>query len=206
MTDIKSAPSGTAGFENVENADSERHSLGTYVSDVLALTKHIEVPIERQLRADESSNYAEAIAIIRDIKSLTAAQRSALEAQLERLGGHPESGFKSAWATLVGAGAAAIGGVRATKVSKYLRDDYTALSLASISYTMLHATALGRGDQTLAALAARHLEALATIVVRISKTMPLVVLQELRDDGEPVSVSAAAISTKLTHEAWQQKT
>jgi ferritin-like metal-binding protein YciE len=191
-------------YESIENSANERHSLQTYVSDLLALVEHIEVPIERQLAIDESANYIDAVAIIRDIKTLAATQRADLAAELERLGGHPASGIKSAWSTLLGAGAAAIGSVRKTKVSKNLRDDYTALGLASISYTMLHATALGLGDQAVAALARRNLEATAGIIVRISKIMPAVVLQELRDDGEAVRVSAAELSTQLTHAAWQK--
>jgi ferritin-like metal-binding protein YciE len=191
-------------YETLENSAGDRHSLQTYVSDLLALVKHIEVPIERQRSIEDSANYTEAIAIISDIKRVTAAQRTALESELERLGGHPAAGIKSAWSTLLGAGAAAIGSVRSTKVSKNLRDDYTALSLASISYTMLHATALGMGDETLAAIARRHLEQTADIIVRISKIMPVVVLQELRDDGEAVRINAADVSAQLTHEAWQR--
>jgi len=184
--------------------DNERHSLQAYVSDLLALIKHIEVPIDRQSSIDDSANYGEALAIVRDIKSVTASQRTALEAELSRLGGSGAEGFKSAWSAFLGAGAAAIGSVRKTKVSKNLRDDYTALGLASVSYTMLHATALGLGDESVAALAQRNLEQITPIIVRISKAIPAVVLQELRDDGESVSVSAADISAQRTHQAWQQ--
>jgi hypothetical protein len=171
---------------------NECHSLQAYVSDLLALTKHIEVPIDRQLRGDDSANYTEALSIISDIKSATATQRVALEAELQRLGGDGA------------AGAAAIGSVRKTKVSKNLRDDYTALGLASISYTMLNATALGLGDESVATLAQRHLETIAQLIIRISKVVPAVVLQELRDDGEAVHVSAADVSAQRTHQAWQQ--
>jgi hypothetical protein len=184
---------------------NECHSLQAYVSDLLALTKHIEVPIDRQLRGDDSANYTEALSIISDIKSATATQRVALEAELQRLGGvGAPRGVKSAGSSLLGAGAAAIGSVRKTKVSKNLRDDYTALGLASISYTMLNATALGLGDESVATLAQRHLETIAQLIIRISKVVPAVVLQELRDDGEAVHVSAADVSAQRTHQAWQQ--
>jgi hypothetical protein len=191
-------------YDSAETGGNERHSLQAYVSDLLALIKHIEVPIDRQLTIDDSANYADAIAIVRDIKNVTATQRAALEAELQRLGGSPAAGFKSAWSAFLGAGAAAVGSVRKTMVSKNLRDDYTALGLASISYTMLHATALGLGDESVAALAQRNLEAITPIIVRISKAIPAVVLQELRDDGESVRVSAAEVSTERTHQAWQQ--
>jgi hypothetical protein len=191
-------------YDSAETGGNERHSLQAYVSDLLALIKHIEVPIDRQLNIEDSANYAAAIAIVRDIKNVTATQRTALEAELQRLGGSGAAGIKSAWSAFLGAGAAAVGSVRKTKVSKNLRDDYTALGLASISYTMLHATALGLGDESVAALAQRNLEAITPIIVRISKAIPAVVLQELRDDGESVRVSAAEVSTERTHQAWQQ--
>jgi ferritin-like metal-binding protein YciE len=209
MSDTSSTPSSATSssslsYDSALVGTDEKHSLQAYVSDLLALMKHIEVPIDRQLKSGDSADYADAIAIMRDIRSTTAAQRMALEAHLERLGGHPATGIKSAWSALLGVGAAAVGSVRKTKVSKNLRDDYTALALASISYTMLHATAMGLGDESTADLAQRHLEQTATLVVRISKTIPVVVLQELRDDGQAVQVSAADVSAKLTHAAWQQ--
>jgi ferritin-like metal-binding protein YciE len=204
MSDTTNTTNATVTYDSAKPGGDEQHSLQTYVSDLLALIKHIDAPVEGQLNSEESANYGEAIAIIRDIKSVTDTQQTALEAQLQSLGGHPAAGIKSAWSSLLGAGAAAIGSVRKTKVSKYLRDDYTALGLAAISYTMLHATALGLGDASTAALAQRHLEQITPIIVRISKVIPSVVLQELRDDGQQVSVNAAQITAQTTHQAWQQ--
>jgi len=203
MSDTTSTTASDQRHETFENDGRDRHSLQAYVSDLIALVKHIEVPVERQLRLEESANYADATAIMRDIASVTAAQRVALEAELERLGGHGATGIKSAWSAMLGVGAAAVGSVRSTKVSKSLRDDYTALSLASISYTMLNATALGFGDEALAALAARHLEGCAALIIRISTAIPAIVLAELRDDGEAVVVSAAEASARDTHAAWR---
>ncbi len=195
----------TTNTDPATSDQNDRHSLQTYVSDLLALIQHIGVPIDRQLQMDDTTNYAEAVTIIRDIKTVTTTQAAALEEMLATLGGHGASGIKSAWSSLLGAGAAAINSVRKTKVSKSLRDDYTALGLTSISYTMLHATALGLGNNAVAALAQRHLEAITPIIMRISTAIPAVVLQELRDDGENVSVSAAEVSAQTTHQAWQQR-
>jgi hypothetical protein len=202
MNDTNTTTNETLRYDSDETR-SEPHSLQTYVSDLLALVKHIEVPIDRQLNTSDAAQYADALEIIRDIKSVMGLQRTALEMELARLGGHGAAGIKSAWSAFLGAGAAAINSVRTTNVSKSLRDDYTALSLASISYTMLHATALGLGETTTAELAQRSLEAIAPLIIRISKSISTVVLQELRDEGEAVQVSAADISAKLTHQAWQ---
>ena len=202
MNDTNTTANQTLRYDSNETGN-ERHSLQTYVSDLLALVKHIEVPIDRQLNTPDAAQYTGALAIIKDIKSAMGLQRTALEMELARLGGHDAAAIKSAWSALLGVGAAAVNSVRTTKVSKSLRDDYTALGLASISYTMLHATALGLGETTTAELAQRSLEAVTPLIIRISKTIPTVVLQELQDDGEAVQVSAAEISAKMTHQAWQ---
>jgi ferritin-like metal-binding protein YciE len=187
------------------NDHDERHTVATYLSDMLALEQHISAPIDSQLGSADHREYADAIRIIQSIKSVTTSHVTALEAQLKAAGGSGAHPMKSAWAQLLGGGAAAINNVRKTKVSKSLRDDYTALGLAAISYTMLHATAAGLGDGSTAALAKRHLEDIAPIIVEISKTIPAVVLQELADDGEKVSITAAQLTEDATGEAWSGK-
>ena len=67
---------------------------------------------------------------------------------------------------------------------------------------MLHATAAGLGDGSTAALAKRHLDDFAPIIVEISKTIPAVVLQELSDDGEKVAITAAQLTEDASNEAW----
>jgi len=193
---------------NVTNPDQsgdDRHTVATYLSDMLALERHIAQPIESQLKSQDHQSYGEAIRIVQRIKTCTDSHIAALEAQVAAVGGHAGSPIKSAFSALLGGGAAVINQVRKTKVSKSLRDDYTALSLSTISYTMLHATALGLGDTATAQLAKRHLDDYAPIVVEISRTMPTVVLQELKDDGENVRVSAAQLSAQQTGESWSAK-
>ena len=180
----------------------DRHTISTYVGDMLALERHIAAPIDAQLDSPDHNAYPEAMRIVAQIKSVTENHIAALDAQLKTLGGDPVGGVKSAWASLLGGGAAALNTVRKTKVSKSLRDDYTALGLAAISYTMLHATSLGLGDQTTAALAKRHLDDIAPLIIDISKSIGVVVLQELREDGENVSMTAAQYSEAMTSESW----
>ncbi len=190
---------------NVTNTDQDgddRHVVATYLSDMLALERHIAQPVESQLKSGDHQSYADAIRIIGRIKTSTDNHITALEAQVKAVGGHAGSPVKSAWSALLGGGAAAINQVRKTKVSKSLRDDYTALGLSAISYTMLHATAMGLGDTATAQLAKRHLDDITPIIVDISKAMPTVVLQELREDGENVQVSAAQITEQQTGESW----
>jgi ferritin-like metal-binding protein YciE len=188
--------------DDSDRAGDERHTIATYLGDMLALERHIAGPIASQLNSQDHREYADAIALIERIRAITENHIAALDARLNEVGGSAGSGLKSAWSQVLGGGAAALNQVRKTKVSKSLRDDYTALGLAAISYTMLHATAQGLGDERSAALAKRHLADITPVIVAISRQIAGVVLAELRDDGENVVVSAAHITQEETQETW----
>lgn len=189
---------------NIDSTDQgdDKHTIATYLSDLLALEKHILAPVQTQVKSEAHQEYPEAANIIQQIKTVTDSHIAALEARLEAVGGHPASGIKSAWSQLIGGGAAAINTARKTKVSKSLRDDYTALGLSSISYTMFHATALGLGDATSAQLAKRHLDDVTPLIVAISEAIPAIVLAELKEDGENVQVSAAELTQQASKDSW----
>jgi ferritin-like metal-binding protein YciE len=189
-------------YDSTEPTGDQKHTLATYVSDMLALERHISQPVEHQQHASETANYATASSLINRIASISKSHITALEARLEELGGNANHPLKAAWASLLGAGASAVGGSRKTKVSKYLRDDHTALSLASIGYTMLYTTAVGLGDTTTAALAKAHLGDIAPLIIEISDGVPTVVLQELRDDGETVRPDAAETVKRELDAVW----
>jgi ferritin-like metal-binding protein YciE len=189
----------------LDGGEADRHTVATYLSDMLALERHIAAPIESQLNSEDHQAFSDAFAIIARIQQCAADHIEDLDAQLEAAGGDPGSGIKSAWSQFLGAGASALNQARKTKVSKSLRDDSTALALAAISYTMLHATASGLGDFATASLAKRHLDDYAPIVVDISKVMPSVVLSELSQDGVDVVVSAADLTREATSDSWNSK-
>ncbi len=205
MSDLGTNLDRSVRYDSTSGAGDERHSIQTYVSDMLALERHIAQPLKRQLEMAETANYAAARSIVTEMHGLCGAHAVALEQCLADLGGHEASGIKSAWSSLLGVGAAAIDSVRKTKVSKNLRDDYTALNLAAISYTMLHATAVGLGDTGVAALAQRHLADYARAVMQIVQIIPDVVLAELRDDGETVLTGAAALVREQTNDVWKSQ-
>ncbi len=185
--------------------DNEKHSLQTYVSDLLALEQHIGKPLDGQLASDATKQYAQALTVIQSIKTQNDAHQAALQQCLTSLGGHPASPIKSAWSSLLGGAAAAIGASRKTKVTKWLRDDYTALSLATMSYTLLHATAVGLGDTATASVAKQGLADYARAVMQINQVVPEVVLGELREDGETVQTGAAETIRQQTNEIWKSQ-
>jgi ferritin-like metal-binding protein YciE len=178
--------------------------MNTYVSDMLALENHILQPLEHQMKNDAIASWPLAARAVNEALTRTRAHISALQSRLDALGGHAASPVKSGVASMLGVAAAAIDGVRKTQVSKDLRDDYAALCLGSAAYTMLHTTAMALGDMETAKLAQNHLADNATIVMRISGSLPAVVLQELSDEGVAVDASVSGEAERNVESAWNQ--
>lgn len=183
--------------------EDNKHSITTYVSDMLALERHMRIPFETQLKDDDFNDYANAKQLVSRLTSLSEKHIADLDSTLKNMGGHEASPIKSAVSQVEGMVAGMIDKARKTKVSKALRDDYTALSLCTVSYTMLHATASAMGESTVATLAQRHLEDYAQCVMSIAEAMPQVVVEELRSIGLNVEAGAVAQSVEVTQRAWR---
>jgi hypothetical protein len=84
-----------------------------------------------------------------------------------------------------------------------LRDDYTALSLASMGYTMLHTTGLALRDQTTADLALRNLNHYTDIIMELAELIPQAVVDDLRDEVGMVNEAAAQEARRNTQRTWQ---
>ncbi len=185
-------------------ATSTAPTINTYISDMLALEQHIETPLQAQINDADVQAAPAAIRVIRETYDTVLARITALEARLDAVGGHAASPIKNAVTSLFGAAAAVIDKARKTEVSKALRDDYTALCLASAGYTMLHTTALGLGDHATATLAENHLSGVATQIMKINKVIPAIVLGELSEMGVSVDPTVAATAEKDSEEAWSK--
>jgi ferritin-like metal-binding protein YciE len=179
-------------------------TINTYLSDMIALERHLAQPLEHQSKDEAVAKNTDAARVIQEAYRNTTGHIAALEARLSAVGGHAGSGIKSGVAQATGAVAAAVGDSRKTEVSKYLRDDYSALALASASYTLLHTTALALGDTTTATIAQEHLANVATSVMRISKTLPITVLRELREEGVAVDPSVLGEAERDVQNAWKE--
>jgi ferritin-like metal-binding protein YciE len=184
---------------------NRNETLQQYVSDMLAVEKHIHDAVKRQRDSEKASKFPEAHSIFSRIEAQLDEHIEHLEQHLEMLGGNGASPIKEAVSAVTGAVAGVYDQVRDEKVSKMLRDDYTALSLASISYTMLHTTGLGLTDHQTADIALRHLKHWTPIVVDISEAIPLVVAQELAEDIPGVSANVGREAVENTQEAWSRE-
>ncbi|HTW84879.1 MAG TPA: DUF892 family protein [Candidatus Sulfotelmatobacter sp.] len=202
---VRYASTGAASDEADKREERERHSLQAYVSDLLALERHIEKPLGSQRNAEALGAYPTVAATIERVASQNRAHIDALEIALARLGGHPAAPLKSAWMALLGDAASAIGATRKTKVTKWLRDDDTALNLAAFSYGLLHATAVGLGDEGVAALARAAMADYARSVMEINQIVPDVVLRELAQEGNLVVAGSAETIREQTNAIWRRE-
>jgi len=138
-----------------EVSDKHRQSIADYVSDMAALEAHIEEALDRQLI--EVKDDPAASAAVREFHDMVKQHRDTLKAMEEETGKTIGTPIKEVGAALIGKAAGIIDLVRTEGISKSLRDDYAAFSLAAISYSMLHTTAIALGDGSVASLAERHL-------------------------------------------------
>lgn len=181
--------------------------LQQYVSDMIAVENQIAEAVKRQAGDEHVATHTPAAGrIIQNISQLAQQHEQHLQDHLKSLGGDPAKGIKEAATQIMGALAGIYDKLRTESVSKMLRDDYTALNLAAVSYTMLHTTGLALQDQATADLALRHLRAYAEIIIEINRIIPRVVVEDLRDDLESVEAASAQRAIENTQQAWQPST
>ena len=185
---------------------SERQdSLQQYVSDMLAVERHMLPAFENQSQDDRFAKHPEARRLVHQLEATVKSHINGLEGLLENLGGDPASPIKSAVTAALGAAASFIENMRTDPVSKNLRDDYTVLNLAAVSYTMLHTTGQALMDQQTADLAVAFLMDYTPLITEINEVIPEVVVSELRDETELLDPDAAARATERTQQAWQRE-
>ncbi len=132
-------------------------ALRTYVNDMVGLNKHILEAVERQVVDERVKNSPLAHGLIGHVHSTLTKQVADLEGHVATLGSETGAVVKQAITGVLGFAAGLYDKVRKDPVSRMLRDDYTALNMAAISYTMLHTTALAFHDQSVATTALAHL-------------------------------------------------
>jgi ferritin-like metal-binding protein YciE len=177
-------------------------TLQQYVSDMLAVERHILPAFENQSKDDRMAKYPEARRLVNKVEATINSHINGLKQHLENLGGDAASPVKSAMTAALGVAASVIENMRTDPVSKNLRDDYTALNLAAIGYTMLHTTGQALMDQQTADLAASYLMDYTPLITEINEVIPEVVVSELGDETEVLDLSAADRASERIQQAW----
>jgi len=183
-------------------SDTHSENLRMYVNDMLALERSIHDAVRRQLDDEQVKAHADTAALIGRLHTTAHARLQTMELLAESVGGGAGAAVKEAVAAAAGTLAGLYGKVRKHAVSRMLRDDYTALSLAATAYSMLYTTALAVRDPRVASVATQHLKGITPLVMELSRILPTVVVRELAEDDPDVDQSAARIAQEATIEAW----
>jgi hypothetical protein len=182
-----------------------REALRPYLADMVAVEKHILEAVERQRNDDDIKQFPDALQIIGRIESVLQSHVQSLESHLQGdSGGGAAGAVKEAVTGVLGAIAGIYDKIRKDPASRALRDDYTALSLASISNGMLHTTALGLSQGTVAELAKRHLEEINSLIMELGLIVPRIVLKELSFEGYPIETGISERAVQAIRESWSR--
>lgn len=180
--------------------DTRLDCLQKHVQEMLAVETHILDLLRRHKDHEVAAAPEAAEALLHGERTL-AHHVAVLENYLGGIGGSVGGGIKRAMATFTGALGGLFARLREHDASRFLRDLYASLSLAAISYEILHTAALAHRERHLAHLALAHLRDLAPLIVEMSKLVPHVVAHEVAaHEGAMGDVGDAAESN--THGAW----
>jgi ferritin-like metal-binding protein YciE len=178
-------------------------AINSYITDMLSLEDHIAKALKGQI--NDLKDHPDLAAEIRQVHHLVEHHVTDLRSLAERrkAGGIAEA-VKRAGAAVAGAAAGIIDLVRTEGVPKNLRDDYTAFSLATISYAMLYTTAAGLGEREVAELAQQHLRDYTGAVTRLNTLVPASVIRYLSEEGLPVQESVLPEVGRTIKAAWME--
>jgi ferritin-like metal-binding protein YciE len=184
--------------------EKHQQTIADYVGDMVALESHIEEALDRQLT--ETKDDPDARAAVQRFHDMVKSHRDSLKTLQDEVGSTAGNPIIAAGSALLGKAAGVINLVRTEGISKALRDDYAAFSLAAISYSMLHTTALSLGNRQVADVAERYLTDYAGAIERINEVMPGVVARELAKDGHQTDSGAEKATNAMVAKAWHSAT
>ena len=175
-----------------------------HISDMLAVEEHFLEAVERQRQDERVREHLEANRLLIELERVLRSHNETLRTLSEQYGAGGESLVKKAVTEALGFMAGLYGKVRDHKVSRMLRDDYAALSLAAMSYTALHTFGLAIREARLSDVALRHLEDLTPILIEISRVLPQLVVAEVGDRlDKQVDATAVQAAVQNTQRAWE---
>ncbi len=188
-------------------ARSSTEAIDSYITDMISLEEHMEKPFRTQ-GDDLRDKHRDLAAELRTIHGLVTQHIATLKNLRDRRDAGTErraaEGVKRATSAVAGVGAAVIDFLRTEKLPKDLRDDYTAMNLATIGYLMLHTTALSLGDKEVAEVAQQHYNDYARAVMTLQNMIPVAVVSFLQEEGLPARTEVTGQVAKNIDQAWAQ--
>lgn len=178
-----------------------QEALKDYTADLLSLEKHLLNAVKKQKGSSQVDDNR-ASELFHNIDKVLTEHVDHIGNILDRLGGETKSEVKTKIASFTGSVAGLIDSVRDDVTSKMIRDDYTALGMVAISYTMLNTVAQATGDEELVDVTEKHLGHITQLITSTSRVAPFVVAGELLDDSTTAE-EIANESLEATQKMWE---
>ena len=181
-----------------------KESIKKHISDMYAVEQHIRDAVSRQRNDERLKNNVEANQIVIELERVLNRHLEALDTLAEHYDTEVQSAAKEALGKALGVVAGLYDRVRGKHpLSRDIRDNYTALSLAAMAYTAFHTYGLTVGEDRIAELANDHLKEITPLLVEISKVLPDIVAEETAEEANfPADASVAKQATANTQAAW----
>jgi len=178
--------------------------LHQYATDMLGVEKHFAEILDWQVSDTRLKEYSEADALVRRIRDTLRGHIDLLERYIGSLGASSStSTLKKAITKITGMTTGFYNLMRQEdSVMRNMRDNYTALNMAAISYTMLHTTALAHHERELADIAILHLKELTPLIVEVSRIIPQLVVHELHAQEKALDTEVVYEAVSNTQQAW----
>lgn len=175
--------------------------------DMLGIEQSLLQRIERHLREGRAKKYYRAFEMLEKIRGVIILHICQLEGHLSSVDGGIETKLKKTAASLVGSMTYLYEKFRTNEpVSRNLRDDYTLLNHAVISYSILHTAMLAFKEEEIAEMSRHHMSELAQLVVELSEVIPFVLANELSEEVEiSGEQSVAQQAVAQYREAWTHR-
>jgi hypothetical protein len=186
----------------MSTTDTHADNLRMYVNDMLATEQHIREALARQIEDERVKAEPKCAALIGRIHATLQAHVQTLEEQAAAYKSETGAAIKGAITQAAGVLAGLYDKVRKHPVSRMLRDDHVALTLAATAYSMLHTTGLALREVPLATISLRHLKEITPLVMELGELIPSVVVRELAEDEADLDSGAAELARENIAEAW----
>jgi uncharacterized protein (DUF1786 family) len=176
------------------------------LSDVLGIEQHALQRIERQIQDERLKRFSIANGMLQKIEGVLNEHIALLERHLSAMNGGVEARLKKTATSIAGSMASVYDRFRTSEpVSRMLRDDYSILNFAVISYGMLHTTALILIEGEIAVMAQSHMADLTPLIVELSDIIPFVLEGELAVERKAEVGAVAAQAVAHYRQAWSRE-
>ncbi len=180
--------------------------LHKYANDMLGVEEHFLDVLNYQADDKRLRDYREADELVGRMRETLRRHVHLLERVIEQLGvSSSESSLKKAATKVSGMATGFYNLMRQEdSVMRNFRDNYTALNMAVVGYTMLHSAALAQHNGELAELALKHMKELVPLVIETSRVIPAIVIKELSVEGKAIDTMVIQQAIDNTQQAWRE--